>query len=567
MTHGKNVFRVSGARLFALAALALGLSEAGGEVFGGEEVARVEILGVEGLRFSPARFVVRPGQAVELTLRNEDEMQHNLLITRPGKREEVAELAMRMGGDGFAKEFIPESEVVLFHTGLLRPEESQTIRFTAPETEGVYPYVCTFPGHASIMFGAMYVTEDEAEVPALRDDPHVPAHAREEEVQERRVRAHHGHDPSGAPRRQIRRTFVPEAGPAAIAVHAGRNLSYVWDAGTCHLRYAWWGGFVDSARHWSGNQSDLSEIDGHIYHRAGPGFPLRLGDPEATPERKFLGYRIVDELPVFEYTVDGRKVTQQITALEEGTGLRMAFKIPDAAEPVFYRVDPAAGAAFVSSAGEWEKGVLTLSPEEARSFTLTLTERPRHEPFGYWPMDDDVWTNKNERMFDDAKVGGSLAFTKHEINTGITGADVGDSATFAGWVKLREPDRENQFLFGQREPESEREFSLRYRKDDGFVVTYPQGNGGLSRSRLAGPLSPANWNHFAMTVSGGTIEVHVNGEYNASLEGRLLGDVPFTLGASEGEFYADALFDEFRVWNRAVEAEELRGLYEIQAQK
>ena len=43
---------------------------------------------------------------------------------------------------------------------LLQPRESQKLSFTAPTTPGVYPVVCTYPGHWSRMYAAMYVVED-----------------------------------------------------------------------------------------------------------------------------------------------------------------------------------------------------------------------------------------------------------------------------------------------------------------------------------------------------------------------------------------------------------------------
>ena len=34
------------------------------------------------------------------------------------------------------------------------------MRFTAPTKPGVYPYVCTYPGHWRRMYGALYVVDD-----------------------------------------------------------------------------------------------------------------------------------------------------------------------------------------------------------------------------------------------------------------------------------------------------------------------------------------------------------------------------------------------------------------------
>src|SRR5262249_34936150 len=40
------------------------------------------------------------------------------------------------------------------------PRESQTLVVTAPSQPGVYPYVCTYPGHWRRMYGSLYVVED-----------------------------------------------------------------------------------------------------------------------------------------------------------------------------------------------------------------------------------------------------------------------------------------------------------------------------------------------------------------------------------------------------------------------
>ena len=46
------------------------------------------------------------------------------------------------------------------------PAFQQRLSFTAPTKPGVYPYLCTFPGHWRRMYGALYVVEDLAEYQA-----------------------------------------------------------------------------------------------------------------------------------------------------------------------------------------------------------------------------------------------------------------------------------------------------------------------------------------------------------------------------------------------------------------
>ena len=51
--------------------------------------------------------------------------------------------------------------------------------------------------------------------------------------------------PSMRRRPLIQRIFMPEAGPAAIAVAVNDELHFCWDAGECRLRYIWKGDFID----------------------------------------------------------------------------------------------------------------------------------------------------------------------------------------------------------------------------------------------------------------------------------------------------------------------------------
>ncbi len=113
----------------------------------------------ERMLYDTTAFTVSPGQPVKLTLSNPDVTQHNLIIGSPGSLEELGMAGNEMAKDpgGLAKGFIPESEKILHHTKLLEQGTSETLRFTAPETPGIYPFLCTFPGHWILMKGEMTV--------------------------------------------------------------------------------------------------------------------------------------------------------------------------------------------------------------------------------------------------------------------------------------------------------------------------------------------------------------------------------------------------------------------------
>lgn len=126
----------------------------------------VEITTVEAqMIYDVTAFRVAPGQQVEIVLRNTDVLPHNLVIVRPGAGEMVGRAAdaMATDPDAFEKEFIPDSPAVMHATRMLQEGESARLQFTAPEQEGNYPYICTFPAHWITMKGVMEVVAYDEE--------------------------------------------------------------------------------------------------------------------------------------------------------------------------------------------------------------------------------------------------------------------------------------------------------------------------------------------------------------------------------------------------------------------
>ncbi len=113
----------------------------------------------ERLLYDVSRIEVKAGQPVKLVFTNPDATQHNLVITVPGALEEIGMAGNEMAKDpgGFARGFIPDSPKILHHTGLLEPDTAEVLRFTAPAEPGIYPYLCTFPGHWIVMKGELVV--------------------------------------------------------------------------------------------------------------------------------------------------------------------------------------------------------------------------------------------------------------------------------------------------------------------------------------------------------------------------------------------------------------------------
>ena len=117
---------------------------------------------LDQMLFDKDRVVVQAGKPVEFVFENNDLMPHNFVVTSPGSLEEVGVLAEETATQPGALErnFVPRSPKILAATRLLQPREADKVAFTAPGQAGVYPYVCTYPGHWRRMFGALYVVED-----------------------------------------------------------------------------------------------------------------------------------------------------------------------------------------------------------------------------------------------------------------------------------------------------------------------------------------------------------------------------------------------------------------------
>jgi azurin len=155
------------------------LFQAGAQDNANGQPLSISIKAIPGLQYDLVRFVVQPGAKVTITLANTDDMSHNLLITRPGARMEVVTSAMQLAAKGPERNFIPANEQVLWSIPVLSPGQVKSLTFKAPSDPGVYPYVCTYPGHGFVMFGAMYVI-GEGQMPDISTDVNIPESRRKD---------------------------------------------------------------------------------------------------------------------------------------------------------------------------------------------------------------------------------------------------------------------------------------------------------------------------------------------------------------------------------------------------
>jgi hypothetical protein len=316
----------------------------------------------EGLQFDPPRFSAQPNEPLTLQIENADStgMTHNFLLLKAGRREEIVNEAAALGEQGPAQNFIPKTSEILISSPVLPAEGVNRVRVKMPSEPGIYPYVCTFPGHGMVMYGAAYVG---VPVPELAEDKNVPPTSLHAAI-------------AGAGRRPfVQRIFMPDCGPAAIAVALMGNQNYCWDAGECRLRYAWQGSFIDAGEHWSGKGGQLATVSAQPWWRAEQTELALHVDAKRkdTPAVKFLGYALNPQGPEFHYRVGATEVFEQIVPATGGPGLTIQFRIPAARADVFYDVPPLEKDRWKSSVGSWDGATLHVTAAQAKQFALTFT--------------------------------------------------------------------------------------------------------------------------------------------------------------------------------------------------
>ncbi|MBD0832951.1 azurin [Aestuariibaculum sediminum] len=125
-----------------------------------EDVNNVVISGDDLMKFDKSEIRVKAGKKVKLTLRHtgkldKNVMGHNFVLLKQGADlEEFAIEAL----NARATEYIPVDyeDQVIAHTKLIGGGETTTIEFEAPAS-GEYAFLCSFPGHYTMMNGKFIV--------------------------------------------------------------------------------------------------------------------------------------------------------------------------------------------------------------------------------------------------------------------------------------------------------------------------------------------------------------------------------------------------------------------------
>lgn len=148
---------------------------------------------------------------------------------------------------------------------------------------------------------------------------------------------------------QVFRTFLPEAGPSAFGVVLGADLSLSYDPLRGGLNQAW-RGRLDLSPTWQAKINAPAQIDGPVFYQERLLQPLRVGDPDRVPVRRFKGYRYTGDAVVFDFTLDGIAVHE--TLRRSGDGLERVWRLAEPGGTLYFRVEAQPEAELEFSGGE-----------------------------------------------------------------------------------------------------------------------------------------------------------------------------------------------------------------------
>lgn len=122
---------------------------------------KIEITCNDQMTFNKKTIEVTVGDKVALTLKNVGKiplktMAHNLVILKPDTQIPMFAAKCADEKSGYLPADAETKKLIFAHTKRLGGGESDTIYFI-PKEPGSYPFICSTPGHFSIMQGVMTV--------------------------------------------------------------------------------------------------------------------------------------------------------------------------------------------------------------------------------------------------------------------------------------------------------------------------------------------------------------------------------------------------------------------------
>ena len=124
-----------------------------------DNVANIVLTANDMMQYNTKEIKVKSGQKVKLTLRHVGKlgvnvMGHNFVLLKKGT--DLVAFATEASTQRDNKYMPKDSNDIIAHTDLIGGGQATSIEFDAPEA-GTYEFLCSFPGHYTMMRGKFIV--------------------------------------------------------------------------------------------------------------------------------------------------------------------------------------------------------------------------------------------------------------------------------------------------------------------------------------------------------------------------------------------------------------------------
>jgi azurin len=111
----------------------------------------------DGLAYDVVEIRARAGSQITIEyVNNSGGMPHNIVFVNGESDIQPVGIAALQAAEN---EYIPQNELhrIFAYTAMAGPGETVSVTILVPEEPGIYPYICTYPGHFTVMQGRLIV--------------------------------------------------------------------------------------------------------------------------------------------------------------------------------------------------------------------------------------------------------------------------------------------------------------------------------------------------------------------------------------------------------------------------
>lgn len=122
-----------------------------------EKVVEIRSTGID-LSYSVATIEAKAGEELTIRYINESEtLPHNIVVVKEEKDIRPVGIAALKAHEN---DYIPEDELdrIIAYSAMAHPGDTVEVSFTVPPP-GIYPYICTYSGHFTMMQGQLISTK------------------------------------------------------------------------------------------------------------------------------------------------------------------------------------------------------------------------------------------------------------------------------------------------------------------------------------------------------------------------------------------------------------------------